>query len=149
VQFMSRLFRFRSWTGHLLKNSYCEWTCGVFSANQSSCQNGCSFLRFGTSTLVRYLIPRPVCSTAATRSKTFTSIDRYSYILLGNMNEPSRNTNEPSQEWKKTFNSTLNRLSNQYLTLLRAASSEMALDDAQIDQRGKRLSLLLLAAAGC
>jgi len=45
--------------------------------------------------------------------------------------------NEPSQEWKKTLNSTLNRLSNQYLTLLRAASSEMALEDAQIDQRGK------------
>lgn len=43
--------------------------------------------------------------------------------------------NEPSQEWKKTLNSTLNRLSNQYLTLLRAASSEMALEDAQIDQR--------------
>ena len=54
--------------------------------------------------------------------------------------------NEPSQEWKKTLNSTLNRLSNQYLTLLRAASSEMALEDAQIDQRGK--TTLSVAVAG-
>jgi hypothetical protein len=45
--------------------------------------------------------------------------------------------NDPAQEWKASLNSTLNRLSNQYLTLLRAASSEVALDDAQIDQRSK------------
>lgn len=43
--------------------------------------------------------------------------------------------NNPSLEWKTSLNSTLNRLSNQYLTLLRAASSEMALEDIQIDQR--------------
>lgn len=47
----------------------------------------------------------------------------------------------PSQEWRASLNSTLNRLSNQYLTLLRAASSEMALEDIQIDQRGEWVRL--------
>ena len=42
-----------------------------------------------------------------------------------------------SEKWKASLNSTLNRLSGQYLTLLRAASSEMALDDAQVDERGE------------
>ena len=48
---------------------------------------------------------------------------------------------DSSEEWKASLNSTLNRLSNQYLTLLRAASSEMALDDSQIDQRGECVCL--------
>ena len=51
--------------------------------------------------------------------------------------------NNPSLEWKTSLNSTLNRLSNQYLTLLRAASSEMALEDIQIDQRGKQLKQVM------
>lgn len=41
-----------------------------------------------------------------------------------------------AKEWKTNLNATLNRLSNQYLTLLRAASSEVALEEAQVDQRG-------------
>ncbi|GFH48177.1 hypothetical protein CTEN210_04653 [Chaetoceros tenuissimus] len=40
-----------------------------------------------------------------------------------------------AKEWKTNLNATLNRLSNQYLTLLRAASSEVALEEAQVDQR--------------
>jgi len=52
----------------------------------------------------------------------------------------SNNNNKPSQEWKASLNSTLNRLSNQYLTLLRAASSEMALDEAQVDHRGEYMN---------
>lgn len=43
--------------------------------------------------------------------------------------------NNPSIEYKNLLNSTLNRLTNQYLCLLRAASSEMALSDLQVDPR--------------
>ncbi len=36
---------------------------------------------------------------------------------------------KPTQEWESNFKSTLNRLSTQYLLLLRAASSELALEE--------------------
>jgi hypothetical protein len=49
--------------------------------------------------------------------------------------------NNPSIEYKNLLNSTLNRLTNQYLCLLRAASSEMALSDLQVDPRGELLKI--------
>jgi Surfeit locus protein 5 subunit 22 of Mediator complex len=42
--------------------------------------------------------------------------------------EDSTNDDIPSQEWKESLNATCNRLSTQYLNLLRAASSVMALE---------------------
>lgn len=53
-------------------------------------------------------------------------------LLIKLMN---RQTSNPSQEWKSSVNSTLNRLNNQYLTLLRTASSAVHLDDLQVDPR--------------
>jgi hypothetical protein len=45
------------------------------------------------------------------------------------------NQNEAShQQWEKSFKSTLNRLSTQYLLLLRTASSELVLDQYQEQQ---------------
>lgn len=43
----------------------------------------------------------------------------------------------PSIEFRNQLKSTLNRLSNQYLCLLKAGSSEVALSDLQVDPRGK------------
>jgi hypothetical protein len=53
-----------------------------------------------------------------------------------------REENDPSIEYKNLLKSTLNRLTNQYLCLLKAASSEMALSDLQVDPRGE-LQLLI------
>lgn len=47
-------------------------------------------------------------------------------------------------EFKNLLKSTLNRLTNQYLCLLKAASSEMALSDLQVDPRGEILILCKL-----
>jgi hypothetical protein len=43
----------------------------------------------------------------------------------------------PGQEWKQSLNATLNRLSTQYVNLLRAASSTAALERGQQDPRGE------------
>jgi hypothetical protein len=42
----------------------------------------------------------------------------------------------PAQEWQQSLNATLNRLSTQYLNLLRAASSVSALEKGKSDPRG-------------
>ena len=42
----------------------------------------------------------------------------------------------PSQEWQQSLNATVNRLSTQYVNLLRAASSTVALEKGQQDPRG-------------
>lgn len=54
----------------------------------------------------------------------------------------SETDTDPSIEFRNQLKSTLNRLSNQYLCLLKAASSEAALSDLQIDPRagGKMLT---------
>ena len=43
----------------------------------------------------------------------------------------------PGQEWQQSLNATCNRLSTQYLNLLRAASSVSALEKGGRDPRGK------------
>lgn len=45
-------------------------------------------------------------------------------------------TKSPSQEWESNFKSTLNRLATQYLLLLRAASSEVALEESNMNVDG-------------
>jgi hypothetical protein len=42
----------------------------------------------------------------------------------------------PAEEWLQQLNSTCNRLSTQYLNLLRAASSVQALEEGRHDPRG-------------
>jgi hypothetical protein len=44
----------------------------------------------------------------------------------------------PAEEWQQSLNSTCNRLSTQYLNLLRAASSVSALEKGHQDPRGKK-----------
>lgn len=43
----------------------------------------------------------------------------------------------PAEEWQQSLNATCNRLSTQYLNLLRAASSVSALEKGRQDPRGK------------
>ena len=43
----------------------------------------------------------------------------------------------PGQEWQQSLNATMNRLSTQYVNLLRAASSVAALEKTPQDPRGK------------
>lgn len=43
----------------------------------------------------------------------------------------------PGQEWQQSLNATVNRLSTQYVNLLRAASSTAALERGQPDPRGE------------
>lgn len=49
----------------------------------------------------------------------------------------------PAEEWKKDLNATCNRLSSQYLSLVRAASSIAALEDmgGRQDPRGMLFSM--------
>ena len=49
----------------------------------------------------------------------------------------------PGEEWQQSLNATCNRLSTQYLNLLRAASGVSAMDPTgrQADPRGKVLPL--------
>lgn len=42
----------------------------------------------------------------------------------------------PAKEWSQSLNATCNRLSTQYLNLLRAASSVSMLEDGRHDPRG-------------
>ena len=42
----------------------------------------------------------------------------------------------PGEEWQQSLNATINRLSTQYVNLLRAASSTMALERGHQDPRG-------------
>lgn len=42
----------------------------------------------------------------------------------------------PSQEWQQSLNATINRLSTQYINLIRTASSASALEKGQQDPRG-------------
>ena len=42
----------------------------------------------------------------------------------------------PAEEWLQSLNATCNRLSTQYLNLLRAASSASALEEGRHDPRG-------------
>lgn len=54
----------------------------------------------------------------------------------------------PAEEWLQSLNATCNRLSTQYLNLLRAASSVSALEQGrQHDPRGKFETLFVLGAA--
>ena len=51
----------------------------------------------------------------------------------------------PAEEWLQQLNATCNRLSTQYLNLLRAASSISALEEGRHDPRGEsRFSLFSL-----
>jgi hypothetical protein len=52
------------------------------------------------------------------------------------LNQSSSPPSQSSQEWTANFKSTLNRLSTQYLLLLRAASSEVALEEDSNDEVG-------------
>jgi hypothetical protein len=42
----------------------------------------------------------------------------------------------PAEEWSQSLNATCNRLSTQYLNLLRAASSVSLLEEGRHDPRG-------------
>ena len=46
----------------------------------------------------------------------------------------------PGQEWQQSLNATINRLSTQYVNLLRAASSVPALEKGQPDPRSEYMS---------
>ena len=48
---------------------------------------------------------------------------------MNRYNNNTFNEKKASQEWESNFKSTLNRLSTQYLLLLRSASSEVALEE--------------------
>ena len=48
----------------------------------------------------------------------------------------------PAEEWQQSLNATCNRLSTQYLNLLRAASSVSALEKGHQDPRGKMTVLV-------
>ncbi len=48
------------------------------------------------------------------------------------MNNTTEEKPKSVQEWESNFKSTLNRLSTQYLLLLRSASSEIALEEVSL-----------------
>ena len=57
-------------------------------------------------------------------------------------------TKSPSQEWESNFKSTLNRLATQYLLLLRAASSEVALEDKGNDDEEDNMDVDSVGVVG-
>ena len=55
----------------------------------------------------------------------------------------------PGQEWQQSLNATVNRLSTQYVNLLRAASSTSALEKGQQDPRGMYIYIMRLNIGVC